>query len=107
MILPIYSRRWGHVDDYTVEITPQGWKIFHQAFEGECTPNGGPVLFQGMDNDIIRYPKAELAQRMSDLWQRATSQQLTEEAIQEELSAIGAWLKTKESKALPKKKSQR
>lgn len=100
MRLTVYSRRWGHTDDYTVEITVNGWHISNMAIGGHCTPNGEPALFANFSQDQINYP-ADVGCYLEYLWNQAKENAFSEEEIQKHLDALGEWIQTVE-KASPK-----
>lgn len=95
MNLTVYSRRWGHDDTYTVEITNTGWNISHVAHSGDCDSFGKPYLFTILDHDSINYPE-ELGGYMDWLWRTANEQNMDETEIQKHLDELGAWIQTTE-----------
>ena len=99
MKLTVYSRRWSHTDDYTVEITDHGWHISHMAHVGDCAATGEPTLFDNFRQDHINYP-VHLGSYMEYLWTQAQENWLSEEEIQRHLDVLGEWIQTVE-KASP------
>ena len=87
----VYSRRWGHDDTYRLTRTASGWDIAHMAIGGPCDKGGRPFLFQNLDQDFIRYPVG-LADSLEWLWEKAASEGLSHEQVQEALQQLADWV---------------
>ena len=87
----IFSRRWGHEDQYDIKRIETGWEISFLARGGNCDQEGKPFLFERLDHDSINYPAA-LPGYMKWLWEQAAEQGLAKEEVQKELDAIGFWI---------------
>lgn len=90
MILRVFSRRWGHDDNYAVERTADGWRI-ERSSGGECDKKGEPYLSRNLDHDSINYP-ADLGEYMEWLWEQTEEQNMSEKEIQKALDALGEWI---------------
>jgi hypothetical protein len=95
MELEVYSRRWGHSDTYQVSKTSKGWNVAHLAIGGACDKTGAPYLFDNLDHDSINYPQA-LGEYMEWLWEQATSGNMSEEQLKQNLDMIGKWIQATE-----------
>ncbi len=100
----ISTRRWNGIDIYHIRLTDTGWYVGHMAIHGDCTPDGEPFLPDNLNQDSVRYSRSELGVRMSRLWQRAKSENLSGEAIQAGLDEIADWITTTETSQRPTKK---
>ncbi len=87
----IYSRRWGHVDSYTVIRNEKGWTISHFGTGGQSDKTGNPYLFKILNHDSINFPE-ELPGYMEWLWQRAEEDGLTHEEVQDALNELTTWI---------------
>jgi hypothetical protein len=90
----VYSRRWGHNDNYSIEKTDTGWKVKHlrtNADDGNCDKQGNPYLFNELNQDSINYP-ADLGEYMEYLWDEATNKNMNDDEIQEHLNVISEWI---------------
>lgn len=88
---PVYSRRWGHDDIYSVRRTGEGWEIEHMGHGGPCDRRGEPFLYENFRKDLINYP-ARLPDYVEELWRLAEDAGLSPETVQEALSALGNWV---------------
>ncbi|MBT4947244.1 MAG: hypothetical protein HON27_13895 [Candidatus Marinimicrobia bacterium] len=87
IIVPIFTKRWGHVDNYTFKKTKIGWHIrAGDAFDGPCGPAGYPVLFDALENDMVSYPR-NLSAHIEDAWE---CDELNES--RRKLTRIGLWV---------------
>lgn len=87
IIVPIFTKRWGHVDNYTFKKTKAGWHIHAGSmFDGLCDPSGHPVLFNALKNDLVSYPR-NLALYIEDAWE---CDELNESRSR--LTRIGLWV---------------
>lgn len=86
----VYSRRWGHPDNYKIKRTKDGWEV---AFlnGGKCDKSGRPYLFKNLEHDGIEYPSS-LGQRMKWLWERAKEDGLSKEQVQQEFNELAEWI---------------
>ena len=72
--LRIYTRRWGHYDNYS----------------GECEKDGSPNLFIALKHDSVCYPK-QIGEFFEYLWEQA-SEGLTAQEVQECFDMLGEWI---------------
>ena len=89
--LQVYSRRWGHKDDYNLERKQYGWYINFINKSGECDKSGNPILYEILENDCINYPK-NLGGYLEFLWNQANKCGLSHDEVQEYLNQIGEWI---------------
>ncbi|URZ16360.1 hypothetical protein [Clostridium felsineum] len=89
----IYSRRWGHDDDYSLKITDKGWNFLCVSvpMSGECDKAGNPFLINKLENELINYPK-DLGEYLEWLWEKVKKENLTDEKIQESLNILAEWI---------------
>lgn len=99
MKLDVYSRRWGHVDSYTILMTDTGWHVSHEQIAGRCDKTGSPFLFKNLNQDYINYPAA-LGKYLEWLWDFSKEESIGEQMIQEALDRLGEWIQITE-KASP------
>ncbi len=84
-VLPVYTRRWGHADNYHVWLTKEGWYIGHLVHNGNCDPSGYPYLGYNFKQDYVDDPG--VGADLTSLWIRAKAG-LSPEEIQAELHVI-------------------
>lgn len=96
--LSVYTRRWGHEDNYKLKRTESGWHISHISIAGNCDKGGNPFLFENLNHDTVNYPE-ELAGYMSWLWEQAAKKGLTHEQVQNSLNELGNWISICERKS--------
>lgn len=91
MKLEIYTKRWEHNEDFSVEKTPDGWEIHRPGIGGKCDKTGEPYLFRNLRQDSVNYPE-KLGKYMESLWQQAEDNNMSEQEIQQYLDTLGDWL---------------
>ncbi|MEI6072011.1 MAG: hypothetical protein WCS31_09480 [Verrucomicrobiae bacterium] len=94
----VFSRRWGHEDDYNINRNADGWTVTHAMIGGLCDKGGRPFLFENLRHDLIQYPEG-LDGWLEWLWNRAASQGLTFEQVQEGLQQLADWVSDTERNA--------
>ena len=87
----LFSRRWGHEDEYKISRTADGWAVTHIMVGGECDKGGRPFLFENLQHDFIQYPEG-LDGWLEWLWNRAADQGLTSEQVQTGLQQLADWV---------------
>lgn len=89
--MSVYSRRWGHKDNYELRRIDTGWEISFMSNAGECLKSGEPVLYEILKHDSINYP-ANLSKYMEYLWEIAKEEGLSKEQVQSTLDEISEWI---------------
>lgn len=85
----IFSRRWGHDDEYTITRTLEGWDVvLHQKKTGN---KEGEALISTLKHDLINYPHS-LGNYMWYLWNKADNNEMTVEQLKEDLDKIANWI---------------
>lgn len=87
---PVYSKRWGHPDNYKIKRTKNGWEV-EFLNGGKCDKSGRPYLFKNLEHDGIEYPSS-LGQRMKWLWERAKEDGLSKEQVQQHFNELAKWI---------------
>lgn len=91
----VFSKRWRHDDTYRFTRTANGWDIAHLAIGGPCDKGGRPFLFHNFDQDLIQYPVG-LTDHLTWLWEKAASEGLPHERVQEALQQLADWVRNTE-----------
>ena len=94
----VFSRRWGHDDNYKFKRTEDGWDISHIAIGGPCDKGGRPFLFENLRQDSINHPEA-LDGWMEWLWTQAETKGLSAEQVQAALQQLADWVSQTEKNA--------
>ena len=89
--MQVYSRRWGHKDEYKIKRTETGWLFEFGARGGPCDKLGKPNLYNILDADSINYPE-ELGGYIEWLWNQAKDEGLSHEEVQSALDDIADWI---------------
>jgi len=92
MEFKVYSRRWGHLDNYQIRKTSKGWWIGFSSRTGDCNKEGKPFLFENFEHDSINYP-VDLGGYLEFLWQKADEGNWTEKKIQPKLNVLARWFR--------------
>lgn len=97
----IYSRRWGHYDNYKLTRTENGWNIKGaSAFNNNIADKTGqPAVFKALQHDIISYPY-NVDELLEWVWIKASEGE-NKESIQKAISDLAEWISICE-KATPR-----
>ena len=94
----IYSPRWGQEDTYDLELSRESLIITHGPSKATCAwrenldPQwGGDSLERMLTNDSI-YPPSILQRLLAHAWLSWRSNEMDDNALQEELNAVADWL---------------
>lgn len=88
----VYTRRWGHVDIYSIKRTVDGWYCEYIANQGECKKNGEGGLFMNLDHDSIFYPKDGVLYAMEKLWEDADEGVIDFNELSNRMQEIADWI---------------
>jgi hypothetical protein len=91
----VYSKRWGRDDTYRITRTEVGWDVRHIMIGGPCDKEGRPFLFENFRQDHIQHPSG-LGGWLEWLWDQASEQGLSHEAVQQALQELADWVSTVE-----------
>lgn len=94
----VYSRRWGHTDEYRFVRTSDGWDVDCNMYSGACDKTGAPSLYKSLAHDSINYPEA-LGGYIEYLWDQAAEEGLSEEEVQAGFDMLGSWVQLCEQKS--------
>lgn len=88
----IYTRRWGHYDQYTFERIESGWNFqgTMKNNSGNCEKNGKPYLFETLEHDSVVYPY-NVDELLEWLWSKAQNG-LVKEDVQKAFDDIAEWI---------------
>ncbi len=96
MTFSVYTRRWGHPDDYEIERTIDGWEVHHIAINGKCAKDGEGALMNNLHHDGVFFPEDGVKYALSNLWDDAEDGKVTPEELQEKLQQIADWISSVE-----------
>lgn len=87
--VPIYTRRWGNDDNYTITRTVNGWDV--DFFGKKSGGKNGEALIKTLEHDSVIYPVA-LPRFMEDLWILADENEMSKEELEIYLNKIAKWI---------------
>lgn len=96
MIFPVYSRRWGHVDNYRIKRTIDGWEIGFFSDDKKSGKDGEGALFKTLENDSIFFPRDGVSYALKKLWDEAEESGLTIDELQSKLIEVADWVSSVE-----------
>lgn len=85
----VFSQRWEREEIYTLRIMHYGWRISFGAIEGDCEPDGSPLLEKNLRHDRIRFP-AQLGDGIEKLYGQRRA--LNDQEFQAELQRLADWV---------------
>lgn len=92
MTFSVYTRRWGHLNNYRICRTIDGWYVKHIAINGACKKDGTGALMSNLQHDSVFYPEDGVKYAMRQLWKKADEGKLNIEQLQEKLQQIADWI---------------
>lgn len=96
----VFTKRWNHTVTYHITKTVDGWSVKHIAINGNCNPDGSPLLHANLNQDNISYPY-QIDSFLEHLWQQIHLEEIDHETAQIRLQEIADWISNCE-KAQPK-----
>lgn len=86
----IYTRRWGHYDNYQLKRTRDGWTITGLSGEQKANKEGTPGVIWYLKHDLVSYPYniGDLLQR---IWDKA-AEGLDEGQVQIAIDDLAEWI---------------
>lgn len=100
-VIRVFTRRWGHYDNYIITRVQNGWKIQNTFLSIRCKKNMRPGLNKALDHDGVCYP-AQINLFFEYLWDKAAQDGLSQKQVQEAIDDLGKWISLCEHNA-PKK----
>lgn len=97
MTFSVYTRRWGHKNNYRICRTIDGWEVKHIAINGLCEKDGTGALIMNLQHDSVFYPEDGVKYAMNQLWEQADEGEVNIEELQQKLQQIADWISTVES----------
>ncbi len=105
--VPIFSRRWGHDDNWTFTMTDEGWVIqlgahtAHVIIEPKDEVRPSETLSKWARNDMVTLP-AGTTGFLEHVWSRAQEETLSREQVKAAIEDIAEWINAT-SKSRPKR----
>lgn len=88
----VYTRRWGHYDNYSIARTITGWKVSHLSYNGNDEKDGSKYLLKSLDHDSVVYPEDGIKYALVTLWNMADEEEMSVEELQIKLQEIADWI---------------
>lgn len=90
--LKVFTKRWGHYDQYEITRTDKGWDIKGLvASRYSCNKMMKPGLNKLLEHDSVCYPK-QINIFFEWLWDKAAEEGLSEADVQKAISQLGDWI---------------
>lgn len=91
MQLKLYSRESGQLEPIRLEISRDGWLMFHECYHGPCDRQGKPHLLDCIKHYFADYPPA-FGDALEELWESAWTGVMGEAQIQQCLDQFSSWI---------------
>lgn len=88
----VFSRRWGHYDNYRIKRTIDGWYAKHLSINGPTKKDGTGALLNNLDHDYIVYPVDGIKHALETLWNLADKQEMPIDELEDKLAEIADWI---------------
>lgn len=96
--MKVFTKRWGHYDQYEITRTDKGWDIRVLSDSYSSNKSMSPELNHLLDNDGVCYPK-DINLFFEWLWDKAAEECLTKAKVQSAINKIGKWISECEKNA--------
>lgn len=96
--MKVFTKRWGHNDQYEITRTDKGWDIRVLSDSYSSNKSMSPELNHLLDNDGVCYPK-DINLFFEWLWDKAVEEGLTKAKVQAAINKIGKWISECEKNA--------
>lgn len=97
--MKVFTKRWGHYDQYEITRTDEGWNIkglFAPSYS--CDKMIKPGLNEILEHDSVCYPK-QVNIFFEWLWDKAAEDGLTKAEVQKAINKLGNWISECEKNA--------
>jgi hypothetical protein len=88
----VFSRRWGHEDNYTIERRVDGWYVGHISINGISNKDGTGPLLMNLRHDSIQFPEDGVKYALETLWDMADETEMLVVELQNKLQEIADWI---------------
>ena len=88
----VYTARWGHEDNYTIQRTYKGWYVRHISMNGESEKNGVGAIEGNLEHDSVCYPKEGVEYAFETLWEEADTTTMSVNELQNRIQDIASWI---------------
>lgn len=85
----VFSRRFGHDDNYSVTLEEDGWTIVSQGMGGKCDPDGNPGLYANFRQDSIHHSD-DVGSGFA--WLYKNRMDLSDQEMQDGLQRLADWV---------------
>ena len=97
--MKVFTKRWGHYDQYEITRTDKGWDIKGLvAASCSCNKMMKPGLNKLLEHDSVCYPK-QVNIFFEWLWDKAAEDGLTKAEVQKAINKLGNWISECEKNA--------
>ncbi|MBU1994989.1 hypothetical protein KKC15_09810 [bacterium] len=87
----VYNNRKESFLTYKFNKTNNGWHMSHIAINGDCEPNGKPILYLNLNQDCIFYPN-QIDILLEELWFDINEERINKITAQKRLQDIADWI---------------
>lgn len=93
MYFSFFSKRANRPEIIELIITPTGWLMIHDCYQGIVEPNGRPHLQRCIEENYTAVPPA-LGDAFEEIWIAAKEERISNGEIQERLDTFSKWVST-------------
>jgi hypothetical protein len=93
MYFTFFSKKDNQKEAIELTLTPTGWLMTHECYQGVVEPNGQPYLQRCIEENYTEVPSA-LGDAFQEIWEAATLNHISQAEIQERLDTFSEWVST-------------
>lgn len=87
----VYNNRKSSTLTYRLKKTSDGWHISHLAINGDCEPDGTPLLYANLNQDYISYP-SKIGSYLNWIWTELEHENMIDDDAQQKLQELADWI---------------
>jgi hypothetical protein len=85
------TNRWNGPTTLRLTHNADGWHLGANAYTGQVTPNGAPLLFGNFDQDGVSYPRG-IDLQLEYAWDQIAAGVWDEQDAQERIQELADWV---------------
>lgn len=91
LVFKVFNRRRNSEVTYRLRATESGWYISNNAINGDCEPDGTPLIYMNLRQDSINYPVG-LESHLAWLWEQIDKGIIDYKNAENKMQELSSWV---------------